>query len=156
MDPMFEQKPISILVADDDADDRMLIEDAFEESNISNPLHFVEDGEQLLEFLRAEGRFQDRQGAPLPGLILLDLNMPKMDGRTALKHLKEDEKLRRIPVIVLTTSQAEEDILKTYGLGVSSFISKPVSFDGLVEVVRAIGQYWIQIVALPPSDTEAA
>ena len=153
---MFDPKPIRILIADDDADDRMLIEDAFEESCLSNPLDFVEDGEELLEFLRCEGRYQDRNPADMPGLIVLDLNMPKMDGRTALEHLKKDDLLRRIPVIVLTTSQAEEDILKTYGLGVSSFISKPVTFDGLVEVVRTIGKYWIQIVALPPSDADAA
>ena len=153
---MFEPKPISILIADDDADDRMLIEDAFEESRLSNPLSFVEDGEELLEFLRGEGRYPERKGEPLPGLIVLDLNMPKMDGRTALEHLKKDEHLRRIPVIVLTTSQAEEDILKTYGLGVSSFISKPVTFEGLVDVVQTIGKYWIQIVALPPSESDAA
>ena len=153
---MFDPKPISILIADDDADDRMLIEDAFDESRLSNPLSFVEDGEELLEFLRCEGRYNERKGEPLPGLIVLDLNMPKMDGRTALEHLKKDDHLRRIPVIVLTTSQAEEDILKTYGLGVSSFISKPVTFDGLVEVVQTIGKYWIQIVALPPSDADAA
>ena len=153
---MFDPKPISILIADDDADDRMLIEDAFDESRLSNPLSFVEDGEELLEFLRCEGRYTERKGEPLPGLIVLDLNMPKMDGRTALEHLKKDDHLRRIPVIVLTTSQAEEDILKTYGLGVSSFISKPVTFDGLVEVVQTIGKYWIQIVALPPSDADAA
>ena len=148
--------PISILIADDDADDRMLIEDAFEESRLSNPLVFVEDGEQLLAYLRREPPYADVKGQPLPGLIILDLNMPKMDGRTALSHLKADPELQRIPVIVLTTSQAEEDILKTYGLGVSSFISKPVTFDGLVEVVKIIGQYWIQIVALPPSELDAA
>ena len=153
---MTEKNPISILVADDDADDRLLIEDAFDESSISNPLHFVENGEELLQFLRCSGAYEDRKGVPLPGLILLDLNMPKMDGRTALRHLKDDERFKRIPVIVLTTSQAEEDIMKTYGLGVSSFISKPVTFEGLVEVVQTIGKYWIQIVALPPSDTEAA
>lgn len=148
--------PISILIADDDADDRMLIEDAFEESRLSNPLAFVEDGEQLLSYLRREAPFEHLAGHPMPGLIILDLNMPKMDGRTALSHLKADPNLQRIPVIVLTTSQAEEDILKTYGLGVSSFISKPVTFDGLVEVVKVIGQYWIQIVALPPSELDAA
>lgn len=153
---MYNPQPISILIADDDADDRMLIEDAFEESRLSNPLHFVEDGEQLLAFLRREPPFEDMQKMPLPGLIILDLNMPKMDGRTALAHLKKDPALQRIPVIVLTTSQAEEDILKTYGLGVSSFISKPVTFDGLVEVVQVIGQYWIQIVALPTNDADAA
>ena len=153
---MNNQLPISILVADDDADDRLLIADAFDEANISNPLHFVENGEELLDFLRCEGAYEDREKQPLPGLILLDLNMPRMDGRTALQHLKADDKLRKIPVIVLTTSQAEEDISKTYGLGVSSFISKPVGFEGLVEVVQAIGNYWIQIVALPPTDNEAA
>jgi CheY-like chemotaxis protein len=153
---MYNPQPISILIADDDADDRMLIEDAFEESRLSNPLYFVEDGEQLLSFLRRETPYEDLAKQPLPGLIILDLNMPKMDGRTALAHLKQDPALRRIPVIVLTTSQAEEDILKTYGLGVSSFISKPVTFDGLVEVVQVIGQYWIQIVALPMTDADVA
>lgn len=153
---MNNPRPIQILIADDDADDRMLIEDAFEESRLSNPLAFVEDGEQLLAYLRREPPFEDLAGQQLPGLIILDLNMPKMDGRTALSHLKADPHLQRIPVIVLTTSQAEEDILKTYGLGVSSFISKPVTFDGLVEVVKVIGQYWIQIVALPPADLDAA
>lgn len=153
---MFDPQPIEILIADDDSDDRMLIEDAFEESRLSNPLAFVEDGEQLLAYLRREGPYAEHKNKPLPGLIVLDLNMPKMDGRTALAHLKKDPALCRIPVIVLTTSQAEEDILKTYGLGVSSFISKPVTFDGLVEVVKAIGKYWIQIVALPPAHADAA
>jgi CheY-like chemotaxis protein len=141
--------PISIVIADDDADDRMLLEDAFQESSISNPLHFVEDGEQLLAFLRREGRYAAMAAEPLPGLILLDLNMPRVDGRTALAEIKKDERLCRIPVIVLTTSKAEEDILRTYGLGVNSFISKPVTFEGLVDIVKTIGHYWIQIVALP-------
>ncbi|MFV0295290.1 MAG: response regulator [Hyphomicrobiaceae bacterium] len=143
---MTGSKSISILIADDDADDRMLIEDAFRESRLSNPLHFVENGEELLQFLKGEGRFSGRTSAPHPRLILLDLNMPKMDGRTALKHLKDDPELRRIPVVVLTTSKAEEDILRTYDLGVSSFITKPVTFNGLVEVVRALNSYWIEIV----------
>lgn len=141
--------PISILIADDDADDRMLLEDAFQESSISNPLCFVEDGEQLLAFLRREGEYAALANEPLPGLILLDLNMPRMDGRTALSEIKKDQRLCRIPVIVLTTSKAEEDILRTYGLGVNSFISKPVTFEGLVDIVKTIGHYWIQIVALP-------
>lgn len=145
-----EGKPITILVADDDADDRMLIEDAFDESCLQNPLHFVEDGEQLLQYLRREGEYEKLEGQPYPGVILLDLNMPKMDGRTALGKIKEDPNLCRIPVIILTTSKAEEDILRTYGLGVSSFITKPVTFDRLVEVVKTIGAYWIEIVALPP------
>ncbi|MEZ5856594.1 MAG: response regulator [Hyphomicrobiaceae bacterium] len=146
---MKDTTSISILIADDDADDRMLIEDAFRESRLSNPLHFVENGEELLHFLRGEGKYADRGHIKLPRLILLDLNMPKMDGRTALKHLKADPELRRIPVVVLTTSKAEEDILRTYDLGVSSFITKPVTFQGLVEVVRALNTYWIEIVELP-------
>lgn len=144
------QHPISILVADDDPDDRMMIEEAFIENRVANKLAFVEDGEQLLAYLRREGEFAGLAEEPYPGIILLDLNMPKKDGREALEELKADPNLCRIPIIVLTTSQAEEDIARTYGLGVSSFITKPVSFDGLVEAVRVICQYWIQIVALPP------
>lgn len=144
------QQPISILVADDDPDDRMMIEEAFTENRIANKINFVEDGEQLLSYLRREGKFAERTNEPYPGIILLDLNMPKKDGREALRDLKADPELCRIPVIVLTTSEAEEDILRTYGLGVSSFITKPVSFEGLVDAVRVICQYWIQIVALPP------
>lgn len=140
---------MQIVIADDDADDRMLIEDAFKETRLANPIDFVVDGEELLEYLRGEGKFTHRADKPHPGLILLDLNMPRMDGRTVLTHLKADANLRRIPVVVLTTSKAEEDILRTYDLGVSSFIAKPVSFDGLVDVVRTLKHYWIEIVELP-------
>jgi two-component system response regulator len=142
--------PISILVADDDPDDRMMIEEAFVENRIANKIDFVEDGEELLAFLRREDEFGHLEGHPFPGLILLDLNMPRKDGREALRDLKADPDLCRIPVVVLTTSQAEEDIVRTYGLGVSSFITKPVSFERLVEAVKVICQYWVQIVALPP------
>lgn len=144
------ERPISILVADDDPDDRMMIQEAFTENRIANQIVFVEDGEQLMDYLRREGLFSENKDEPYPGIILLDLNMPKKDGREALRELKADPELCRIPIIVLTTSQAEEDIIRTYGLGVSSFITKPVSFEGLVEAVRVICQYWIQIVALPP------
>ena len=130
------QRPISILVADDDPDDRMMIEEAFAENRIANKLVFVEDGEQLLAYLRREGDYADHADEPYPGIILLDLNMPRKDGREALRDLKADPELCRIPIIVLTTSQAEEDIVRTYGLGVSSFVTKPVSFEGLVEAVR--------------------
>jgi CheY-like chemotaxis protein len=140
---------MNIVIADDDADDRLLIADAFAEARIANPIDFVADGEELLHFLRAEGAYASRAGKPLPGLILLDLNMPKMDGRAVLEAVKADRALRRIPVVVLTTSQAEEDILRTYDLGVSSFITKPVTFDALVALVRTIKQYWIELVALP-------
>lgn len=144
------QRPISILVADDDPDDRMMIQEAFTENRIANEIVFVEDGEQLMAFLHREGAYAKLKDDPYPGIILLDLNMPRKDGREALRELKADPELCRIPVIVLTTSQAEEDIVRTYGDGVSSFITKPVSFEGLVDAVRVICRYWIQIVALPP------
>ena len=141
--------PITILVADDDADDRMLMKEAFDESRLSNPVDFVEDGEELLAYLRREGKFAHLAGKPLPGLLLLDLNMPRKDGREALKEIKADPALHRLPVVALTTSGAEEDILRTYDLGVSSFISKPVTFEALVEMVKVLGKYWMEIVELP-------
>ncbi len=138
--------PILVLVADDDPEDRMLIEDAFEESRLSNALEFVEDGEELLDFLYQRNGYSDPGASPRPGLILLDLNMPRKDGREALKEIKSDPDLRKIPIVVMTTSKAEEDILRTYDLGVNSFITKPVTFEGLVEVVKMLGKYWFQIV----------
>ncbi len=146
---MGHKTSVLIVIADDDADDRMLIEDAFRESRLANPLAFVEDGMELLDLLKSRGKYANRPANERPGLILLDLNMPRMDGRSALTHIKSDPDLRRIPVVVLTTSKAEEDILRTYDLGVNSFISKPVTFDGLVEVVRTLGHYWFEIVELP-------
>jgi CheY-like chemotaxis protein len=149
-------KSITILVADDDADDRLLIKDAFDENSVSNPVAFVNDGEELMDYLHRRGTYEHLGNAPLPGVILLDLNMPKKDGRTALKEIKADEALQRIPVVVLTTSKTDEDILRTYGLGVSSFITKPVTFEGLCDVVRALSHYWFEIVALPPECPSAA
>jgi CheY-like chemotaxis protein len=140
---------ITILVADDDEEDRLLIEDALKEARIVNKIDMVKDGAELLDYLRAEGAYAGRAGKPLPGLILLDLNMPRMDGREALDAIKSDTKLRSIPVVVLTTSKAEEDIFRTYNLGVNSFVTKPVSFDALVEIMRVLTQYWFQIVQLP-------
>ncbi|MDA8870870.1 response regulator [Rhizobiaceae bacterium] len=145
---MTRSTPISIVVADDDADDRMMIGEAFEEALLDNPVSYVKDGIELLEYLRREGEFEGSDHA-LPGIILLDLNMPRMDGRAALAEIRSDKRLRKIPVVVLTTSEAEEDILRTYDLGVNSFITKPVTFDGLVQVVQTLNRYWIQIVALP-------
>lgn len=145
-------KPIRILIADDDADDRLLIGDALEEARLSNPVDFVEDGVELMEYLKHEGKYADRNDEFLPGIILLDLNMPRKDGRTALKEIRADDKLRRIPIVVLTTSKSEEDILRTYNLGVNSFITKPVTFDKLVELAQIIGKYWIEIVALPTEE----
>jgi CheY-like chemotaxis protein len=140
---------ILILVADDDEEDRMLVEDALREARIVNDCAMVKDGVELIDFLRGEGSFAERKGKPLPGLILLDLNMPRMDGREALNIIKSDPELRSIPVVVLTTSKAEEDIFRTYNLGVNSFVTKPVSFDALVEIMRVLGRYWFQIVQLP-------
>jgi len=144
------RRPIVILLADDDEEDRMLAADAMHESRVANELRFVEDGEELLDYLYKRGRFSDAHAAPTPGIILLDLNMPRKDGREALREIKADPDLRRIPVVVLTTSKAEEDIYRTYDLGANSFITKPVSFEGLVAVMRDIGRYWIEIVELPP------
>ena len=141
--------PISILMADDDADDRMFAKEALEEARLANDLHFVEDGEELMDYLHHRGKYADLNGSPNPGLILLDLNMPRKDGREALKEIKEDDELKRIPVVVLTTSQAQEDIYRTYDLGVSSFITKPVSFEGLVDIMKTLGKYWFEIVSLP-------
>ena len=142
-------KPITILIADDDADDRMMAKEALDECRLTNPIDFVEDGVELLAYLRGEGRYAAPGASRRPGLIILDLNMPKMDGREALQAIKADPSLRRIPVVVMTTSKAEEDIFRTYDLGVSSFITKPVTFDGLVSVMRDMGRYWFEIVELP-------
>lgn len=143
------RQPVPILMAEDDEDDRLLAQDAFEEIRLGNPLFFVKDGEELLDYLYHRGRYAAAEQFPLPGLILLDLNMPKKDGREALQEIKADNKLRQIPIVVLTTSQEEEDILRSYTLGVSSFITKPVTFKQLVEVIRCIGHYWFEIVVLP-------
>ena len=142
--------PIRILVAEDDADDRMMIKDAFEESRLGNPVDFVEDGVQLMNYLQRESEYANLADLPYPGFILLDLNMPRKDGRTALREIKASPILQRIPIVILTTSKAEEDIVRTYNLGVNSFICKPVTFDSLVEIVKTVGRYWIEIVALPP------
>jgi CheY-like chemotaxis protein len=147
--------PMIVLMADDDPDDRLMAQEAFEEARLVNPLYFVENGEELLDYLHHRGRYTAAEAAPTPGLILLDLNMPKKDGRQALQEIKADPSLRHIPIVVLTTSKAEEDILRTYDLGVSSFITKPVSFDGLVDLVRGLMRYWFEIVTLPPQKVEA-
>jgi len=142
-------QPIVILMADDDADDRMLTKDALEESRVLNELRFVQDGEELMDYLHRRGKYADAESAPKPGLILLDLNMPKKDGREALKEIKSDPNLRRIPVVIMTTSKAEEDIFRSYDFGASSFITKPVTFDRLVDLMKAIGEYWVEFVELP-------
>ncbi|MEZ5817381.1 MAG: response regulator [Hyphomicrobiaceae bacterium] len=138
--------PIPILIAEDDPDDRLLMRDAFSESRFTHPIAFVENGVELLQYVRGEPPFE---GRPYPGLILLDLNMPKMDGRTALMHLKTDSTFKRIPVIVLTTSSAEDDIQRTYDLGVTAYVSKPGSHKGLLELVASLNDFWARFVSLP-------
>jgi CheY-like chemotaxis protein len=143
------RKPIVILLADDDEEDRMLACDALAESRLSNDITCVTDGEDLMDYLRRRGKYAPPAEAPRPGLILLDLNMPKKDGREALREIKSDPDLRQISVVVLTTSKAEEDIYSSYDSGASSFISKPVTFEGLVDVMKGLGKYWFEIVDLP-------
>ena len=142
-------KPITILVADDDADDRLMIKEALDEARLANGIEFVEDGVDLMDYLQRRGKFADRSGTSNPDLLLLDLNMPRKDGREALEEIRANPDLKRIPVIILTTSAAEEDIAKTYNLGASSFITKPVSFDDLVRTMKTMTDYWLQIVTLP-------
>jgi CheY-like chemotaxis protein len=145
-------KSIVILMADDDDDDRMLTQDALEECRLANDLRFVVDGEELMDYLHQRGEYADPGRSPRPGLILLDLNMPKKDGREALQEIKAAPELRHIPVIVLTTSKAEEDVYRSYNLGASSYITKPVTFESLVEMMKALGRYWFEIVELPPQE----
>jgi len=140
---------IVILMADDDDDDYLLTKKALQESKLVNTLCRVKDGEELLDYLKYRGEYAGNQACGRPGVILLDLNMPKKDGREALKEIKSDDDLKDIPVVVFTTSKAEEDIYKSYQLGVNSFITKPVTFEGLLQVMKALGTYWFEIVELP-------
>jgi len=143
---------ITIVLADDDPDDRQLTEEAFSENRLVNQLHCVEDGEQLMDYLHRRGQYENLRDEALPGLILLDLNMPRKDGREALKEIKADPSLRRIPIVILTTSKAEEDIIRSYDLGVNSYVTKPVTFKSLVELVKVLGRYWFEVVELPPKE----
>jgi CheY-like chemotaxis protein len=146
---MHESTPITILMADDDVEDVMLTQDALAEARLANEFRSVGDGEALMDYLRREGGYQRPEDSPRPGLILLDLNMPKKNGFEALEEIKTDAGLRQIPIVVLTTSQAEEDVFRSYDLGVNSFISKPVTFEGLVDAMKVLGKYWIEIVHRP-------
>jgi len=145
-------KPILILLADDSEDDRKMTREALHESFVINEVREVEDGEELMEYLQRRGEYSEPRSSPRPGLILLDLHMPRKSGQEALEEIKADPLLRRIPVVVLTTSDDEYDIIRSYDLGVSSFITKPVTFAGLVETMKAFGKYWIEIVAIPLID----
>lgn len=145
----FNKKPLTILMADDDADDRLLTQDAMVESRVLNRLVFVEDGVELVDYLNGFGKYGNRDLYPMPSLILLDLNMPKKDGREALVEIKSNPETRRIPVVILTTSKAEEDKLRGYDLGAASYITKPVTFSALVDLMRTMGKYWVEFVELP-------
>src|SRR5438270_837841 len=137
---MSAAKPITILMADDDADDRQLTKEAFDESRLANDLRFVEDGEELLDYLKRRGKYADPASSPRPGLILLDLNMPRKDGREALREIKADSERKCIRIVILTTSKAEEDIYRSYNLSAASYMTKPVTFAGRVDVVRTRGR----------------
>ena len=137
-------------MADDDPGDRLLAAEALKDARLINDLRFVENGEELMDYLLTRGNFAPPASAPRPGLILLDLNMPRKDGRTVLKEIKTDPDLRQIPVVVLTTSKADEDIYKSYDLGVNSYIVKPVTFEAIVDTLQTLEKHWFQIVELPP------
>ena len=143
------KNPITVLLADDDADDRQTVADAFAEARLLNDLRCVVDGQDLMDYLMHEGKYSAPGAAPRPGIILLDFNMPKKDGREALREIKADPDLKNIPVVVLTTSKAEEDVYRSYSLGASSFITKPVTFAAMVEAIKILGEYWFEIVELP-------
>jgi len=151
---MLKPSPIVILMADDDDDDILLTQKALKKGKLLNTLYSVKDGEDLLDYLLHRGAYTDAAKAPRPGIILLDLNMPKKDGREALREIKSHDELKGIPIVVFTTSKAEEDIYRSYKLGVNSFISKPVTFEALIEVMQMLGKYWFEIVTLPPERTE--
>ena len=147
---------VVILMADDDEDDILLTRKALQQGKLLNELYCVSDGEELLDYLLHQGDYTDAAKAPRPGIILLDLNMPRKDGREALKEIKANPDVNDIPVVVFTTSKAEEDIYRSYKLGVNSFITKPVTFDRLIEVMQMIGKYWFEIVTLPPEENNGA
>lgn len=140
---------LPILMAEDDEDDRLLFQEAMAENQFENPLYFAEDGEDLMAFLLHQGKYTNPASSPRPGLILLDLNMPRKDGRQALDEIKSDSNLKSIPIVVLTTSRQEDDLVRSYGAGVNSFIVKPTQFNSLVEVAASISQYWLELVRLP-------
>ena len=149
MSAPLRHEPITILCAEDDPDDRLLMHDALEEAPLGSRLVFVEDGEELMSYLHRRGAWADPASSPRPSLILLDLNMPRKDGREALREIKASPSLRTIPVVILTTSAADTDIMGTYSVGANSYIIKPVTFDGLVQVMRELSRYWLDTVQLP-------
>jgi CheY-like chemotaxis protein len=145
---------VTVLIADDDEDDRLMIRDALRDAQLQMDVRFVTDGVELMDYLRRQGRYADAEDSPRPSVVLLDLNMPRMDGREALQAIKGDPALRSIPVVVLTTSKAEHDVVRAYDLGVNTFITKPVTYLGLVDVMKVVSRYWLEIADLPPAPGE--
>ncbi len=150
---MTSKDSIVILMADDDEDDVLLTQKALKQGKLINTLYRVKDGEELLDYLFHQGAYEDAVKYPRPGVVLLDLNMPRKDGREALKEIKSNPDLKDIPIVVFTTSKAEEDIYRSYKLGVNSFITKPVTFERLIEVMQMLGKYWFEIVTLPSEES---
>jgi CheY-like chemotaxis protein len=144
-----DKRPPIILVAEDDPDDRQWIKEAMVETHVTADVRFVEDGEDLMDFVHHRGKYKTTSTLAYPGLILLDLNMPKKDGREALREIKSDPRLRHIPIIILTTSKSKEDIFRTYDTGANSVILKPVKYSDLIEIMRSLKQYWMEVAELP-------
>jgi len=143
---MPETRQIEILLVEDSPSDALMTQEAFDNSKLLNTIHVVDNGVDALAFLRREGPYTQK---PRPDLILLDLNLPRMDGREVLQAVKADDDLKTIPVVVLTSSRDEEDVMKSYGLHANCYVTKPIEFDKLVEVVRSINQFWFSVVTLP-------
>lgn len=146
---MENTKLVTIAIAEDDPDDRMMIQDALLDCQLANPVDFLEDGEALMQYLRREGEYGALSGTDLPGMILLDLNMPRKDGREALAEIKSDPDLRHIPVIVMTTSRSPDDVAVTYDIGANSYVAKPIHYEELLDVLQTLGKYWLEVVDLP-------
>lgn len=153
---MDSTKSVTIAIAEDDPDDRMMIEDALRDCHILNPVDFLEDGEALMRYLRREAEYAGLAGSDLPGLILLDLNMPRKDGREALAEIKSDPDLRHVPVIVMTTSRSPDDVAATYDIGANSYVAKPILYEELLEVLQTLGKYWLEVVDLPGGEARSS
>jgi len=145
-------KPYIMLMVDDDAEDCLLVRDALQEIRLEHDLRFVRDGEELFDYLYQRGEYENKRMAPRPDMILLDLKMPKMDGREVLRAMKSNPQFRRIPVVALTTSMSEDDVAFSYDMGVNSYIAKPVTFRALVDIMTVLSKYWFEVVELPPRE----